>query len=124
MTSVPCSLGEIFDKISILEIKSINLKSLSKLNSVRSELLVLRSLVEMDLLLYEHLYFELLHVNKKIWIVVDRQYSLEKQGTVDTLEFAKISYEALNLNRIRFMVKAKINSVSGSEIAEQKQFGD
>ena len=84
----------------------------------------MRDLVENELLLYERLYAELFRINMDLWAVVDKQYCLERQGMVNSLDFANTSYQALDLNRKRFSVKAIINSISGSEIAEQKQFGD
>ena len=121
---VEVSIGELLDKISILEIKQEKIKDPEKLKFINEEHSILKdqlnSNVKSDQKLTE--FFESLkQINAKLWVIEDdkRQYEKEKDFT-DT--FIKLSRDVHFLNDDRAKIKLEINNLTGSKIKEIKEY--
>lgn len=122
---VPVSVGELFDKISILEIKSERITQPDRLRNVRHELVLLTQLRDS----YETfnqvgvlaLAAELKQINQKIWNAEDVIHSENSAALSEEifLRNAKIAFEQ---NDLRAQVKRKINAIVGSAIVEEKSY--
>ena len=121
---VEVSIGELFDKISILEIKQEKIKDPEKLKFINEEHSILKdqlnSNVKYDQKLTE-LFESLKQINAKLWVIEDdkRQYEKEKDFT-DT--FIKLSRDVHFLNDDRAKIKLEINNHTGSKIKEIKEY--
>ena len=120
----PISVGELVDKITILQIKEDEFEDKVKLAHVRNELRELNLLAteikvnvvaEMD---------ELRKVNAVIWANEDqaRTFSKENYTAVDALHIAKIAMETYAANTRRAQLKKQINEKCGSTIVEEKSY--
>ena len=119
---IPVSVGEIFDKISILEIKNERIQSEERLIHVRKELEVLKAcVVENQLNIPETLYSELKNVNQELWDIEDLIREKEEQHNFDA-DFIRFACLDAQLNDQRFVVKRKINDFFNSNIKEQKSY--
>ena len=118
----PISLGELIDKITILEIKNEKINETEKLKNISNELDKLFSLLnslqlsKKDLDKYSKQLYE---VNKKLWETEDilRALENEKSFNKDFIENARNVYK---LNDERFEIKNKLNKQFSSEIIEEK----
>jgi hypothetical protein len=121
---VEVSIGELLDKISILEIKQEKIKDHEKLKFINEEHSILKdqlnSNVKSDQKLTE-LFESLKQINAKLWVIEDdkRQYEKEKDFT-DT--FIKLSRDVHFLNDDRAKIKLEINNHTGSKIKEIKEY--
>jgi hypothetical protein len=117
---IPVGLGELYDKISILEIKKERITDLEKLAHVRKELSQLEVIAE-KYPIDGPLYNELKAINEVIWNNVGQQWDLEVAGEVgqEVIELARQVY--IN-NDKRAEIKRKINLQYGSGIVEVKQY--
>lgn len=123
MVSIPISIGELIDKLSILEIKKKNIKDSTKRLEVKKEHDLLINLSEPFLLQTDvfFLYKELLEVNSELWQIEDeiRDYEFNKKFDNDFVELARKVYKT---NDKRFAIKNKINELTSSEIREIKNY--
>ena len=121
---VEVSVGELLDKISILEIKQEKIKDPEKLKFINEEHSILKDQlnnnVKSDQKLDE-LFESLKQINAKLWVIEDdkRQYEKEKDFT-DT--FIKLSRDVHFLNDDRAKIKLEINNYTGSKIKEIKEY--
>ncbi|APC25537.1 hypothetical protein BST79_gp024 [Only Syngen Nebraska virus 5] len=115
-TNIPISLGEVLDRLSILNIKKDRFVDSKKLEFVTHEIKTLPP-VESQ---YKDLFNQLLDVNKTLWNVEDRLRELEIFKKFDE-EFTFLARSVYKLNDRRFELKNKINTLSEMKIAEQKQ---
>ncbi|AGE51386.1 hypothetical protein PBCVCviKI_079R [Paramecium bursaria Chlorella virus CviKI] len=115
-TNIPISLGEAYDRLSILNIKKERFVDPKKLEYVTREIETLPS-VESE---YTELFNQLLDVNKSLWNVEDSLRELETRKKFDD-EFIFLARSVYKLNDKRFELKNKINTFSEMKIAEQKQ---
>ena len=121
---VEVSIGELLDKISILEIKQEKIKDPEKLKFINEEHSILKdqlnSNVRSDQKLTE-LFESLKQINAKLWVIEDdkRQFEKEKDFT-DT--FIKLSRDVHFLNDDRAKIKLEINNHTGSKIKEIKEY--
>lgn len=123
---VNISWGELFDKITILEIKLKNLKTISSLKNVKKE--------------HEHLYrifhesfaenaiakqlmLDLKLVNQKLWDIEDRIRDKERDKTFDK-DFIKLARGVYFTNDDRSKIKRNINDTFQSELVEEKSYAD
>ena len=120
--SCPTSMGEILDKISVLEIKLQNIKVANKINFISRELDVLNDIVGDCFDKNDSLYLELFSVNLQIWNLVDKQYQLEASNKAFSIEYAEVSFRVSELNKKRFMIKRDINKILSPDFMEQKQY--
>ncbi len=119
---IPVSVGELFDKITILEIKNERITSEERLVHVRKELSVLHECVtENKLDIPQDLYQELKTINLQLWDTEDLIREKEEHENFDS-DFIKYACMDAQLNDKRFVVKRKINDFFNSGIKEQKSY--
>lgn len=119
---IPVSVGELFDKISILEIKNEKISSEERLVHVRKELAVLKECVAAaGLTISSELYSELKNTNEELWEIEDYIREKEEKNDFDA-DFIKFARLDAQLNDNRFVVKRKINNYFDSDIKEQKSY--
>ena len=121
---VEVSVGELLDKISILEIKQEKIKNTEKLKFINEEHSILKDQlnknVKSDQKLNEH--FETLKkINAKLWIIEDDKRQCEKDKDF-TEKFIKLSRDVHFLNDERAKIKLEINNLTGSKIREIKEY--
>ena len=118
------SVGELLDKISILEIKKEKIKDPDKLKYISDEHQILqeqyRSNVKNDVKLNE-LYQSLKIINCRLWTIEDDKRKCEKEKDF-TENFIKFSRDVHILNDERAKIKLKINNHTGSKIKEIKEY--
>ena len=119
--NAPISIGEIFDKITILEIKKEKLKN-EKLLNVNLELKLLKKIVEdNELNVDKKLINNLREVNNKLWNIEDKIRKKEKLKTFDN-EFIEIARSVYIENDKRSEIKREINTKYNSELVEEKSY--
>jgi predicted nuclease with TOPRIM domain len=125
MISIPVSVGELLDKLSILHIKKLKIQTPNKLEKVAIEYKLLYEISEnyLGIKEYFNLYDELIKTNSILWEVEDRLRILEKNKTFNE-EFVELARKVYYTNDERFELKNKINLISNSEIQEQKSYED
>ena len=120
---IPGSIGELLDKVSILNIKRVMITDTEKLVMVKHELQELMDVAHpfLENKDVEELYDLLLMVNKNLWDVEDVLRKMEADKKFDE-EFIAKARSVYFLNDRRFELKSKINTVMGSRINEVKQY--
>jgi len=121
---VEVSVGELLDKISILEIKLEKIKDSEKLKFINEEHLILKDQlnnnVKSDQKLNE-LFQSLKRINAKLWVIEDDKRQCEKEKDF-TDTFIKLSRDVHFLNDDRAKIKLEINNHTGSKIKEIKEY--
>ena len=121
---VEVSIGELLDKISILEIKKEKIKDSEKLKFINDEYEVLKSELEknvkMDIKL-EKFFVALKNVNSKLWIIEDDKRKCENDSNFGE-DFIRLSRDVHFLNDTRAKIKLDINNHTGSKIKEIKEY--
>ena len=122
--SIPISVGELFDKISILEIKTKKIKNKSNLKIIKYELSELKKIINNKKLnkSYNKIqYQKLLKINNRLWSIEDnkRKYEVTKKFDKKFIDLARKVYL---LNDKRAQIKNEININSGSRIKEIKSY--
>ena len=121
---VEVSVGELFDKISILEIKKDKIKDKDKIKFIKDEYKVLKeqmiNKVELNEKLKE-LFNTLKDTNSKLWVIEDDKRLCEKNSDFGE-KFIKLSREVHFLNDKRASIKLEINNQTGSKIKEVKEY--
>ncbi len=120
----PISWGELIDKITILEIKQINIKSTSALSNINKELGYLSDIVKNSdgvSELITELKQQLLDVNKILWQVEDEIRDKELKQEFDIV-FIELARKVYRLNDERAKLKKDINQVLKSELVEEKSY--
>ena len=121
---VEVSVGELLDKISILEIKSEKIKDSEKLNFINDEYKILKDQLNTNIKNYseiESLYNSLKEINSKLWVIEDDKRLCEKNSDFGE-KFIKLSRDVHFLNDERAKLKLEINNKTGSKIKEIKQY--
>ena len=121
---VEVSVGELLDKISILEIKQEKIKDSEKLKFINEEHSILKNQlnnnVKSDQKLNE-LFESLKQINAKLWVIEDDKRQCEKEKDF-TKTFIKLSRDVHFLNDDRAKIKLEINNHTGSKIKEIKEY--
>ena len=120
---VEVSVGELLDKISILEIKKEKIKDAEKLKFISDEHLVLKDQLEKNVKSDEklkELYKELKAINLRLWVIEDDKRKCEKNKDFGE-KFVQLSRDVHFLNDDRAKIKLNINKHSGSRIREIKE---
>ena len=121
---VEVSIGELLDKISILEIKQEKIKDPEKLKFINEEHSILKdqlnSNVRSDQKLTE-LFESLKQINARLWVIEDNKRQCEKEKDF-TDTFIKLSRDVHFLNDDRAKIKLEINNYTGSKIKEIKEY--
>ncbi|MBC8307463.1 MAG: hypothetical protein H8E55_68325 [Pelagibacterales bacterium] len=121
---IEVSVGELLDKISILEIKQEKIKDTESLKFIKDEYKVLKSELDKNIKTDEKLknLFNLLkEINSKLWIIEDDKRMCEKNKDFGE-KFIKLSRDVHFLNDNRAKIKLEINNHTGSKIKEIKEY--
>ena len=121
---VEVSVGELFDKISILEIKKDKIKDEEKLKYIIDEHNLLKEQMVDKVKLNEKLsglFDTLKDINSKLWVIEDDKRLCEKNSDFGE-KFIKLSRDIHFLNDKRASIKLEINNQTGSKIKEIKQY--
>ena len=121
---VEVSIGELLDKISILEIKQEKIKDPEKLRFINKEHAILKDQLEKNVKSDNKLndFFQSLkEINSKLWIIEDDKRQCEKDKDFGD-KFIKLSRDVHFLNDDRAKIKLKINNHTGSAIKEIKEY--
>ncbi|MDC0163338.1 DUF6165 family protein [Candidatus Pelagibacter sp.] len=123
---VEVSVGELLDKISILEIKKEKIKDSQKLNFINDEYNVLKEQLNKNVKSdekFEKLFQSLKEINAKLWVIEDDKRMCEKNSDFGE-KFIKLSRDVHFLNDDRANIKLEINNHTGSKIKEIKEYTD
>ncbi len=121
---VEVSVGELLDKLSILEIKKIRIKDPSKLNFINEEYDILKNQFEKHVKIDDKLndlFKELKDINNKLWDIENEKRLCEKNSDFGDV-FIKTSRDIHFLNDKRGNIKLEINNHTGSKIKEIKEY--
>ena len=121
---VEVSIGELLDKISILEIKQEKIKDPEKLKFISDEHSVLKDQLDKNVKSddkLEKLFQSLKEINAKLWFIEDDKIKCEKEKDF-TEKFIKLSRDVHFLNDDRAKIKLEINNITDSKIKEIKEY--
>lgn len=119
---IPVSVGELFDKITILEIKVERITAEHKLANIRRELALLQHIAsDIDHTSILHLVSQLKHTNLVLWDIEEQKRMKEKSQCFDQ-EFIELARAVYTNNDLRATIKRKINAITGSSIVEEKSY--
>ena len=121
---VEVSVGELLDKISILEIKREKIKDPEKLKFINDEHRILKVQLDQNVKSNDKLnslFDSLKEINSKLWVIEDDKRLCEKNSDF-TENFIKLSRDVHFLNDDRAKIKLEINNLTGSKIKEIKEY--
>ncbi len=121
---VEVSVGELLDKISILEIKKDKIKNSENIKFIDDEYNILKDQLNKNIKLDENLeklFKSLKEVNLKLWLIEDEKRLCEKNSDFGE-KFVRLSRDVHFFNDDRAKIKLKINNYTGSKIKEIKEY--
>ena len=121
---VEISVGELLDKISILEIKKEKIKDSTKLKFITDEHSILKVQLNQNVKSDDKLnslFQSLKEINAKLWVIEDNKRLCEKNSDF-TENFIKLSRDVHFLNDDRAKIKLEVNNYTGSKIKEIKEY--
>ena len=121
---VEVSIGELLDKISILEIKLEKIKDPEKLKFINNEYSILKDQLEKNVksdAKLNNFFQSLKEINAKLWVIEDDKRQCEKDKDFGE-KFIKLSRDVHFLNDDRAKIKLEINNLTGSTIKEIKEY--
>ena len=121
---VEVSVGELLDKISILEIKKEKIKDPEKLKFISNEHSILKDQLEKNVKSDDKLnklFQNLKEINSKLWVIEDDKRDCEKNKDFGD-KFIKLSRDVHFLNDERAKIKLEMNNHTGSSIKEIKEY--
>ena len=121
---VEVSVGELLDKISILEIKKEKIKDATKLKFINSEYNILKEQLNRNIKTDEKLdklFISLKEINARLWVIENDKRMCEKNSDFGE-KFIKLSRNVHFSNDDRSKIKLEINNHTGSKIKEVKQY--
>ena len=121
---IEVSVGELLDKISILEIKKEKIKDPEKLKFISNEHSILKDQLEKNVKSDDKLnklFRDLKEINAKLWVIEDDKRDCEKNKDFGD-KFIKLSRDVHFLNDERAKVKLEMNNHTGSKIKEIKEY--
>ena len=121
---VEVSVGELLDKISILEIKKEKIKNLEKLKFIHDEHSILKNQLDQNVKSDDklnNLFQSLKEINSKLWFIEDDKRMCEKNSDFGE-KFIKLSRDVHFLNDDRAKIKLEMNIHTGSKIKEIKEY--
>ena len=121
---VEVSVGELLDKISILEIKQEKIKDPEKLKFINNELNILKDQLDKNVKSndkLQSLFQSLKEINAKLWVIEDDKRLCEKNSDF-TKDFIRLSRDVHFLNDDRARIKLEMNNHTGSKIKEIKEY--
>jgi hypothetical protein len=123
MVTIPVSVGELIDKLSILHVKKLKIVNEDKLSFINKEFELIYNMSSLylddDKIL--NLYRQLIDVNSKLWDVEDELRAIETTKNFDT-HFIELARKVYYTNDDRFLLKNQINELTDSEVREQKDY--
>ena len=120
---IEVSVGEIVDKLSILQIKTAFIKDEEKLNNVKNEYDYLYDIVFNKMKIEQSDFFDMVSINQKLWKIEDDIRDKERDKTFDN-QFVELARSVYFTNDERAEVKKKINLKYGSLFIEEKSYSD
>jgi hypothetical protein len=120
---IEVSVGEIVDKLSILQIKTAFIKDEEKLNNVKNEYDYLYDIVFNEMRIEQTDFFDMVSINQKLWKIEDDIRDKERDKNFDS-EFVELARSVYFTNDKRAEVKKKINLKYGSLFVEEKSYSD
>jgi len=130
MILAPVSVGEIFDKLSILQIKEQKIADPIKLSNVKTEIKELnKSIIDLEINekssqdVLDALKNELYETNFKLWDIEDALRKLESQKKFER-EFISLARQVYITNDKRAEIKKEINRLTDSDIVEEKHYSE
>jgi len=123
MINIPVSVGELLDKLSILQVKKIKISNPKKLEYINKELELLYNLsyVFFENNKIQPLYNNLVETNSKLWDIEDEIRKFEKDKNFSE-NFISLARQVYFTNDKRFELKNEINKITDSEIKEVKEY--
>jgi len=121
---VEVSVGELLDKISILEIKQEKIKDPEKLKFINEEHCIFKDQLDNNVKSDQKLnalFKSLKDINAKLWVIEDDKRLCEKDSDF-TEKFIKLSRDVHFLNDDRAKIKLEMNNHTGSKIKEIKEY--
>ena len=121
---VEVSVGELLDKISILEIKKEKIKDPENLKFINDEHNILKGQLDQSVKSDDKinkLFNSLKEINAKLWVIEDDKRMCEKNSDF-TENFIKLSRDVHFLNDDRAKIKLEMNTHTGSKIKEIKEY--
>jgi hypothetical protein len=121
---VPISIGELLDKISILEIKASEICDPEKRANVKRELELLKAIRQRDIAMspeLHKLHASLKEVNRRLWQIEDDIRAKERTKVYD-LAFIELARSVYINNDKRAQLKRRANEITGSELVEEKSY--
>ena len=115
------SVGELLDKLTILEIKLEKISDKESLKVIEKEYQILNKMDGVDKNQYKALFDELKSTNRKLWDIENEKRLCEKNSDFGE-KFIQVSRDVHFMNDKRAKIKSKINQLSGSNIREVKQY--
>ncbi len=115
------SVGELLDKLTILEIKLEKISDKESLKIIEKEYQILNKTDGVDKNQYKTLFDELKSTNRKLWDIENEKRLCEKNSDFGE-KFIQVSRDVHFMNDKRAEIKSKINQLSGSNIREVKQY--
>lgn len=119
MILAPISIGELVDKITILELKAAKTTDAAKLANVQKELKLLNELYNSLHVDVAALKQELYNINSELWVIEDSKRKCETAQQFD-FEFVQLARSVYIKNDIRANIKKQINTITNSGIVEEK----
>lgn len=126
LVSTPISVGELLDKVTILEIKQEKINDPEKLKNVQHELSLLESICEQENILSDEVEKQkqaLKKVNLRLWAIEDDIRIKEKNREFDDA-FIQLARSVYFENDDRAAIKKQINIMTGSQLIEEKSYQD
>lgn len=121
--NIPVSIGELWDKYTILLIKNDKIIDIRKLALVKKEITSLQGFMDIYAFQEDHLYIELKKVNEKLWDIEDKLRIKEIEKKFDN-EFITLARAVYYTNDERAEIKKHININYNSTICEVKEYVD
>ena len=121
---VEVSVGELLDKLSILQIKKEKIKDNDKLKFINDEYNILKSEFDKNVKSddrLEKMFDVLKEINSRLWVIEDDKRLCEKNSDFGE-KFVKLSRDVHLINDDRAKLKLEINNYTGSKIKEIKQY--
>ncbi len=121
---IEVSIGELIDKITILEIKKEKISNKNNLEFIDKEYASLNQSLKKNVKIsteIKNLWIELKSINLKLWEIEDEKRLAEKNKKFDE-KFIELARNVYKCNDARAKIKSKINDITGSQIREVKQY--
>jgi hypothetical protein len=119
--SIPVSIGELYDKVSILEIKKQKLEGKSLLNVEKELELLFGILQSLDIRIDNELFDQLRLVNSILWDIEDQIRAREHNNDFGN-EFTELARSVYKQNDLRASIKRTINQFASSDVFEEKSY--